>query len=403
MDCMASAAAPPSTRPAEQVAPGDLLAGKYRVERMLGRGAMGVVVAARHIQLEQIVAIKLLAPEAMEDEVAIERFLREARAAAKLRSDHVARVLDVGRLDDRAPYMVMEYLDGADLGEVLDLEGPFSPEIACEYIVQACDAVAEAHARGIVHRDLKPENLYLTTRVGGAWMVKVLDFGLSKVLTEKQGALTQTRAVMGSPLYMAPEQLRSSRSASPPSDVWALGVVLFELLTRCWPFEAESLPELCLKVTREPPRALHEVRGDVPAGLVAVVERCLEKEPEARYPDAAALAVALEPFLSPASRPLVARSRSIAQSLVETQAADAGKTHPGARPSRRPTWIALAVALAAAGGGRLSRWAGGARRPIRSRSPPSRPPSRPPESPAPSSPRRFRPRHRHRPSQPPPP
>ncbi|HEY1693668.1 MAG TPA: serine/threonine-protein kinase [Polyangiaceae bacterium] len=327
------------------VAVGEEIAAKYRVERILGRGAMGLVVAARHLQLDQVVAIKLLHTEAAADEIAVERFEREARAAARLRSDHVARVLDVGRMARGTPYMVMEYLEGADLAEVLETRGAMSAPMACGYVVEACDAVAEAHARGIVHRDLKPENLYLTTRVGGGSMVKVLDFGISKLMTEKQSRLTQTRAVVGSPLYMAPEQLRSSKLASPRSDVWSLGVVLYELLTRRWPFEADSLPDLCLKVAREEPQPLDSVRADLPPGLGAIVLRCLEKDPEARYADAGELARALEPFLEPASKDVAIGIRTVSRSLVATRSAVTTQSRRADRPSRR--WVPFAVAGAA--------------------------------------------------------
>jgi serine/threonine-protein kinase len=194
---------------------GDLLAGKYRVERVLGVGGMGIVVAARHEQLDQPVAIKFVRDDALGNQEAVARFLREARAAVKLRSEHAAKVLDVGTLESGAPYMVMEYLEGSDLGAVLSERGPLTVEVAAEYIVQACEAVAEAHAAGIVHRDLKPQNLFLARSVGGS-RVKVLDFGVSKTLANSSGggALTQTRSMLGSPLYMSPEQMRSSRSAS---------------------------------------------------------------------------------------------------------------------------------------------------------------------------------------------
>jgi tRNA A-37 threonylcarbamoyl transferase component Bud32 len=332
------------------VVTGDVIAGKYRVERVLGRGAMGVVVAARHQQLDQVVAIKILARDAAEDGVAVERFLREARATARLRSEHVARVLDVGQLPDGVPYIVMEHLEGSDLGELLEMTGALPPWKACEYVVQACDAVAEAHARGIVHRDLKPENLYLTTRVGGDAMVKVLDFGISKVMSGKQGALTQTRAVVGSPLYMSPEQLRSSKEASPRSDVWALGVVLYELMTRRWPFEAESLPDLCIKVAREQARPVTEHRADLPPGLADVIARCLAKDPADRYPDAASLAQALGPFLRPEARDVVRGIRAVAGSLTETLSAS-----PGLAPVRRGTRTrAAALVLAVVLGGGLA-------------------------------------------------
>src|SRR5579859_2222425 len=246
---------------------GDLLAGKYRVERILGSGGMGVVVAARHEQLDQHVAIKFVRDDALDNEDAVARFLREARAAVKLRSEHAAKVLDVGTLESGAPYMVMEFLEGSDLAAVLSDNGPLPVEDVAEYIMQACEAVAEAHAAGIVHRDLKPQNLFLTQTVGGGARVKVLDFGVSKTLHGNPttgGGLTQTRSMLGSPLYMSPEQMRSSRDVDARSDVWAFGVVLFQLLTRRWPFEAETMPELCLKVVSDPPQSLAELRPGLP-------------------------------------------------------------------------------------------------------------------------------------------
>src|SRR5580704_1295941 len=165
-----------------QVREGDLIAGKYRIERVLGAGGMGIVVAARHEQLDQLVAIKFVRDEALGNQDAVERFLREARAAVKLKSEHAAKVLDVGTLASGAPYMVMEYLEGSDLGKVLEESGPVSVELAAEWMVQACEAIAEAHATGIVHRDIKPQNLFLARSVGGQGKVKVLDFGVSKSL-----------------------------------------------------------------------------------------------------------------------------------------------------------------------------------------------------------------------------
>jgi len=307
---------------------GDLLAGKYRIERVLGVGGMGVVVAARHEQLGQLVAIKFVREDALGNEDAIERFLREARSAVRLKSDHVARVIDVGKLDSGAPYMVMEFLDGDDLGQILETRGPMAPDDAVRLVLQACEAVAEAHSAGIVHRDLKPQNLFLTHTVTGLPKLKVLDFGVSKasgMITGGQGALTRTRSMLGSPLYMSPEQMRSAKDVDARADVWALGVVLFELLTCRWPFEAQNMPELCLKVVTEPPQSLLELRPELAPGLVAVIERCLQKDPASRYADAAALALALDPFApeqaprrSPSSSSLERRSEEMGAVISET-------------------------------------------------------------------------------------
>jgi serine/threonine protein kinase len=331
---------------------GEVVADKYRVERLIGEGGMGVVVAARHLQLDTIVALKLLPESSASDPVLVERFVREARAAAKLRSDHVAKMLDVGTLQSGAPFMVMEYLEGANLADVLAAGGRLEPSVACDYVLQACEAVAEAHAHGIVHRDLKPENLYLTTRVGGAGMVKVLDFGVSKT-TAIAGSLTTTKAVVGSPMYMAPEQMRSSRVADPRSDVWALGVVLYELLTERCPFEAESLPELCLKISRDAHRPIAELRAELPAELVAIVDRCLQKDPAQRYANAAELASALEQFAPAHAGADASSARRVMQSLGATIDAPATDSSPASSRRRRSTTLAAVVAGAAIVGGVL--------------------------------------------------
>ena len=317
---------------------GDLLAGKYRVEKVLGVGGMGIVVAARHEQLDQRVALKFVRDEALGNDEAVERFLREARSAVKLKSEHVAKVLDVGTLESGAPYMVMEFLEGSDLGAVLEAQGPLSVEEACDYVVQACEAVAEAHGAGIVHRDIKPQNLFLASTVGGSPSVKVLDFGVAKsplMSSGGPGGLTQTRSMLGSPLYMSPEQMRSSRDADARSDVWALGVVLFELLTQRWPYEADSLPELCLKVVTDPPRSLAELRPDAPPALVDVVAKCLQRAPEDRFPNAAELASALEPFVPEASRATVERAR-----LAMGTTTGRGRTTPRDLLASSPTVLA---------------------------------------------------------------
>ena len=291
---------PAASASAAPVREGDILAGKYRVERVLGAGGMGVVVAAMHLQLDQRVALKFVLPEAITSQEAIERFSREARAAAKLKSDHVARVIDVGTLENGAPYMVMEYLDGCDLSQYVDRVGPLPCEEAADFILQACEAMAEAHAIGIVHRDLKPQNLFLTTRVDGRALIKVLDFGISKFTPSGNSgenmSLTRTQAVMGSPNYMSPEQLRSAKMVDARTDIWALGVILYELLSGKVPFQATSVTELCAMVLQDTPRPMRSIRPDVPDGLAEVVARCLEKDPALRFQSIASLAHALEVF-----------------------------------------------------------------------------------------------------------
>ena len=279
---------------------GDILAGKYRVERVLGVGGMGVVVAATHVQLGQRVALKFLLPSAVDNAMVVARFDQEARAAVRLRSQHVARILDVGVLETGAPYIVMEHLQGVDLSDLVQQRGPLPVEEAADYLLQVCEAIAEAHSLGIIHRDIKPRNLFATQGVDGRPLIKVLDFGISKLATAEGSAalsLTKTTDVIGSPNYMPPEQLRSSRLVDARSDVWSLGVVLFELLSGTVPFDAETLPQLCAMVFQDPPRPLWELRPDTPPRLVEVVERCLQKNPADRFQSVAELAAALEPFV----------------------------------------------------------------------------------------------------------
>ena len=285
------------------VTEGEVLAGKYRIERIIGQGGMGVVLSAIHLQLHQRVAIKLLTAEANKETV--KRFRREAQAAFGLKSEHVARVIDIGVLETGAPYMVMEYLEGSDLSQVLRQRGPLALEEAVEYVLHACEGIAEAHAAGIVHRDLKPANLFLTSAADGTPTVKVLDFGIiSKPSTseppssgaEPEMALTRTAMVLGSPLYMSPEQMRSARTVDARADIWSLGAILYQLLTGRVPFETTSLAELILMINGERPPPPAFFRPDLPPAMEAAILRCLEKNREDRFATIAELAEAIAPF-----------------------------------------------------------------------------------------------------------
>jgi serine/threonine-protein kinase len=275
---------------------GATFAGKYRVDRVLGEGGMGIVVAAHHLELDQTVAIKFLLDDIARNVEGAERFRREARAAAKIQSDHVVRVLDVGLLDSGERYMVMEYLDGHDLAEELRQQGPLPLDVAVRHVLEALDAITQAHAAGIVHRDLKPANLYLARRPDGARRIKVLDFGISKsmgITTSEQLSLTRTSAWIGSPLYMAPEQMQSARDVDARADLWSLGAILYELIAGQPPYLAESLPQLCNLLLTTDVQPLREVRGDVPPGLNDVVMRCLSRPVDRRWQSAAELSAAL--------------------------------------------------------------------------------------------------------------
>jgi serine/threonine-protein kinase len=323
----------PSTSP---VGVGDLIAGKYRVDRVLGQGGMGVVVAAVHEQLDQRVALKFLLPEVTSHAEIVQRFLREARASVRIHSEHVARVLDVGTLPSGVPFMVMEYLEGQDLAQTLERRGPLPVTESVGFVLEACEAVAEAHSLGMVHRDLKPANLFLATRPSGRPTVKVLDFGISKIpVTDRDQMVTRTSTVMGSPGYMSPEQMMSSDKVDVRSDIWSLGVVLYELLGQCLPFPGNTMPEIIASILQKAPAPLAQVRGDVPAGLAHVIGTCLKKEPSERYANVAELARALAPFGPPRAEQSVERIEGVLglrAASVQPPPMLTGQTGPGAAP-----------------------------------------------------------------------
>jgi len=296
------------------VARGDVVQGKYRVGTAIGIGGMATVFAAHHLELDQPVAIKLLLPEHAARPDAVRRFLAEARAAARLKSEHVARVLDVGTTPTKrgavVPFMVMERLEGCDLDGVLQQRGRLPVAEAVEYVLQTCDAVAEAHALGIIHRDLKPGNLFLTMRRDGTPVIKLLDFGISKVAARGSAKsavnVTADREMMGSPGYMSPEQVRSSKDVDPRTDIWSLGVILYELLTGISPFAADNVADTLVAILHGGPVSMTASAPNVAPELVEVTMRCLQKKREARYATVEALAAALAPFRS--ATPIVVSS-----------------------------------------------------------------------------------------------
>jgi serine/threonine-protein kinase len=306
------------------VAPGEVIAGKYRIEREIGRGGMGIVFAAQHVDLDQPVAVKILHEYAAYDQDAVARLLREARAAARITSNHVVRVMDVGALPDGGAYITMELLDGHDLADILREHGPLSIDDAVDYLVEACDAVAAAHAAGIVHRDLKPANLFVSQTPDGTSEIKVLDFGVSKVVpksgeAEAPGVLTQTGQIFGSPNYMSPEQLRSATDVDGRTDIWALGVVFYELVSGKLPFGGTSMADVLAAVVRDPPAPLSKVCPEVPPELEQIIARCLEKEAGDRFETVVELANALAPFASDEKQALVARLKRVVAVRVMAQ------------------------------------------------------------------------------------
>ncbi len=267
----------------EGVAVGQILANKYKVERVLGEGGMGVVFLATHVMLKSRVAMKFLLPQYVQDEKVVARFLREAQAAVSIKNRHVARVSDIGTLETGSPYMVMEYLEGMDLDDAIYEEGRIEdPYRIVRLLLQACEGLAAAHNTGIVHRDIKPGNLFLTIDDDGTEQVKILDFGISKV-EQTNNALTRTGTVMGSPMYMSPEQMRNSRKVDQRTDVWAIGVVAFQMATGNLPYEAEQMAELIAMVLEHDPPRASMFRPDIPPELDDVIAGALTKNIEERY------------------------------------------------------------------------------------------------------------------------
>ena len=262
---------------------GEVIAGKYRVDKVVGRGGMGVVLAAHHLTLDETVAIKVLRATMMGVPGMVARFIREARASSKIKSENVVRVTDVDTLLSGVPYMIMEYLEGTDLlAELRRRPGGMPIDETVGYILEACAGIAEAHAVGIVHRDLKPGNLFLARRRDGRVMVKVLDFGISKAEAPDNDDTTRTGQLLGSPKYMSPEQMLSAHDVDARADIWALGTILYQLLTGRQPFVAATTPQICALVLNASPTPPTALRPDLPRELEAIVLRCLEKEPAAR-------------------------------------------------------------------------------------------------------------------------
>ncbi len=293
---------------------GDVVGGRFRIDRLLGSGSMGFVVAAWHLELDQPVALKLLNADVFEQGEAAARFRREVRAAARIKSEHVCRVIDVGSLESGEPYMVMELLEGNNLEEELQRRGTLPVPEAVGYMLEAVEALAEAHASGIVHRDLKPANLFIARRADRSRLLKVLDFGISKSMIDSHGpgdmSLTKTGVIIGSPLYMSPEQMRSTKDADTLSDIWALGAILFQLVTGRPPYEGETIPELCSKLFTEDAPPPSTVRIGLPSSLDVVLHRALAREPTRRFQSVAEFGAALLEF-APAGRVHVERARRV--------------------------------------------------------------------------------------------
>jgi serine/threonine-protein kinase len=291
---------------------GDVIAGKYRLERVAGEGGMGIVYAAEHLVLRQRVAVKVLLPDAATSEMVVERFAREAQANARIQSEHVARVMDAGSTATGAPFLVMEYLEGCDLEELLSVEGPLPLTDVVDYLMQALEALAHAHAVGLVHRDIKPANLFLACRPDGGNVIKMLDFGISKAIRSRPEEKVLTgQAVLGSPVYMSPEQLRNAKDIDARADIWSLGVVAYELLAGKPPFDGDGVGEIFAAILEKDPEPVHIVNWRLPPEISSVIAKCLQRKVEDRWADAAALARALKPFGSGAWTSVVERAEQV--------------------------------------------------------------------------------------------
>jgi serine/threonine protein kinase len=326
-----------------------VLAGKYRLDRLLGAGGMGAVVAAWHLNFDEAVAVKLLLSQVGATKNALARFEREARAAFRIKSEHAARVMDIGFLDSGSPYIVMELLHGHDLGKELDTRGALPIGDAVDYVLQACEAIAEAHTRGIVHRDLKPDNLFLTQGADGRPCIKVVDFGISKETSaepepgQPQGrqsrALTVAGSALGTPLYMSPEQWGSAQTVGPATDIWSLGGILFELLSAKHPFAANDLPGLFAAVVGAPPASLRSLVPNAPEALEVAILRCLEKDPAARFRSISDLARAIAPFGSSRAQHSLERILGVQRAAEGSDVSTAGQSGAvaGGRSATQPT------------------------------------------------------------------
>jgi serine/threonine-protein kinase len=284
--------------PGSLPAAGDVIGGKYRVDALAASGGMAAIFSGQHLVLGQRVAIKVMMAESVH-EAAVERFMREAQAAARVETEHVTRVMDAGLLDNGLPFLVMEFLEGCDLAALLTSRGPLPHAEVVDLVLEALEGLAHVHAAGIVHRDLKPSNLFLARRPDGSNVVKVLDFGVSKSLVEPQDdrvkALTGN-VVIGSPVYMSPEQVRNARSVDARSDIWSLAVAMYELMTGALPFDGDGVGEVLAQILDGQARPMRAHRPEIPHGLDAVIGRCFHRDREQRPGDVAELARDLAPF-----------------------------------------------------------------------------------------------------------
>jgi eukaryotic-like serine/threonine-protein kinase len=315
---------------------GSIVQGKYRIERLLGEGGMGSVYLARELDADRPVALKVLSAYADESGNIVERFHRESRAARSIDSPHVAQIFDAGT-DGNRPFLVMEYLDGEDLSHLFKRLQHLPPRLALRIVGQACAGLARAHEVGVVHRDIKPANLFLARGEGGIVTVKVLDFGVAKVLPlwarrdVAPEVLTRTGAVLGSPLYMAPEQARGAKAVDHRADVWSMGVVLYQALAGQAPnHEIEAIGELIVTICTQAPRPVHEVAPWLSPSVAAIVTQALRLDPRERFQTAGAMLDAIRAELG--EDPWLHESQLV-------RLADDERAHPFGSPDQIPSTV----------------------------------------------------------------
>ncbi|HEX2673509.1 MAG TPA: serine/threonine-protein kinase [Polyangiaceae bacterium] len=350
---------------------GQVIADKYRVVRLLGRGGMGEVYEARHVVVGRRFALKFLHQHLARGRDSLSRFLREAQAAGALDSEHVAAVLDFDTSADGSPFLVMEYLAGESLATLLKREGPLPVPRATAILLQVCSGLEVAHRAGIVHRDLKPDNLFVTRQANGAELIKILDFGIAK-LTEpsSDGAITSSGAILGTPFYMAPEQARGEKAVDFRADIYALGVMAYELLSGKKPHPGDGYNAILAHILTQPVTPLATLRPGLDPSLVAVIERALASESTRRQSSIAELGKELSRY---AGRALPPGGTHFDLRPEKNTAADAGdqvtmaapvSAHDGTFQSaigdvalassngerpRRTRWALIAVAAALSG------------------------------------------------------
>jgi serine/threonine-protein kinase len=354
-------APPPSPAPPDHAGsykPGFILDGKYRIERVVAEGGMGIVYEAFELAQKTRVAIKVMGAAASADEGAVERFRREARAAMRIRSDHVAKVFNIATASDGCLYIVMEFLDGGTLAERFEAKQPFAVDEAVKLALQMVDGLAAAHALGIVHRDVKPANMMLTSRPGGATQLTIVDFGMSKFSIHGEHGeredLTRVGMMLGTPMFMAPEQFMHSKVADKRADLWAVGAILYEMLADVHPFEAPTLLAHMTRLTT-PAKSLRSIDPSIPEALDAAVLRCLERDPALRFQDAGELRAALAPFATlpeapPSAAPTAGEQRDrtvrLASAALQDSTREMGtRTDPAPPPPRQRRKGIVVVAL----------------------------------------------------------